>query len=346
MLNKYTLSLSPNYVSRWKLWEAVRELLQNAIDQNKVNPESEIIFDYTPANKLLVIGNTHCKLGADTLLLGCGEKRFESGLIGQHGEGYKLALLVLTRLSFQVRVLNDDVIWTPKFERSEEYGGESVLNIYEEHTIDPVYGVYYQIRDVTQEMFGDICENYLAGFSGNHILDEGHLKGKIFVSGLFVCKINDFAYGYCFEPDAVKLDRDRCTVSSWDAAYEAGKLWSKCRDRNLLYANLSRNLPDFQYVQYTTPETNRWITDKYLTYHGEAVPVSSNAEIEKCKGTKIRLVPEVLKNIVRSTHEFCFNRTGTPKERLERFGNLFGEYWNDETRREFAAILEEAEEWT
>ena len=261
MSKRYTLSLSPDYVSSWGLWEAVRELLQNALDQKKANSESNVIFNYDPETQVLLVGSTRCKLDPSTLLLGGGAKRYQPELIGQHGEGYKLALLVLTRLSYDVVVLNDDKIWTPRFEHSDEYGTK-VLTVTETDASEPSYGVCYRIRDVSREDFAVIAENYLPGFCGNHILDEGHLRKRVFVSGLFVCTIGRLEFGYNFDPTRIKLNRDRNLAPTFEVAYAASEIWSKTSNRKGLYDNMKRGILDTEYVANVPEPTSRWITNQ------------------------------------------------------------------------------------
>ncbi len=75
ILNTYTLSLSPDYVLSWGLWEAVRELIQNSIDQSTLDKQCEQIFQYNAVTEALTIGTTNCRLHPRSLLLGTSSKR-------------------------------------------------------------------------------------------------------------------------------------------------------------------------------------------------------------------------------------------------------------------------------
>lgn len=92
------LSLSPKYVSGWGVEEAVREILQNAIDQKADGAEVSVSYD----RETLSILTDGARLKTSTLLLGESGKDDER-YIGKYGEGYKLALLVLTRERKPVR---------------------------------------------------------------------------------------------------------------------------------------------------------------------------------------------------------------------------------------------------
>ncbi len=342
LIAEYTLSLSPDYVLSWGFWEAIRELLQNSIDQATANAESEKIFDYT--EPVLTIGNTNCVLKPKTLLLGVSDKQCSKKMVGQFGEGYKLALLVLTRLSWDVEILNNDTVWVPRFVYSDEYQ-EHVLTISVYHAEVPVDGVHFVIRDVDKKAFGNVAENYLGDMEMDQILDDDHLRKRVFVSGLFVCEIDELKYGYNFSPGRIRLDRDRRLASSFEITYEASQLWRNQENYELLYENMQAGIVDVQHVSFA-PTQSQYIVQRYLSEYSEAIPVSSQAEIDRYRGCKTQLVPTPLRNLLREMHEFEFNREGTPSERLSGFDRVFGSQLNREGRRELRAIIEESANWS
>lgn len=342
-LDVYELSLSPDYVLEWRFWEAVRELLQNAIDQQKVNPHSRIILDYR--EPLLAVGNTDCELGTQTLLLGASDKRTSCDTIGQFGEGYKLALLVLTRLSYEVAVFNNGTVWVPRFERSERY--DSLILVIRVYALpEPVNGVHFRIRDVSQDDFGKVTENYLGDTPVDRILYEEHMKHRVFVEGLYLCEIASLHYGYNFAAKRIRLDRDRRTAPTFDITYQASRLWEDSGSDKELYDNMKKGVPDVQYVTPVRTSTNKYIVDRYLGEHPGALPIASQQEAERFKGQPFCIVPTPLRDLLRRMHAFTFNREGTPSERLERYWTAFNQGMNAEARREFQAIMEESLLWT
>ena len=119
---KYELSLSPEYVSHWGIVEAVREIFQNAIDQAAVQEDNPMFFSYEKnevksagwgmtyeQDGVLRIGNRDSILDAKSLLLGATTKRDDQKTIGQFGEGYKIATLVLLRSGKQSGIVRADV---------------------------------------------------------------------------------------------------------------------------------------------------------------------------------------------------------------------------------------------
>lgn len=72
-MSKFELSISPDYVPNWTVVDGVRELFQNALDQQTLLPNNEMFFSYE--NEILRVGNKSSVLGINTLLLGASTKR-------------------------------------------------------------------------------------------------------------------------------------------------------------------------------------------------------------------------------------------------------------------------------
>ena len=100
----FTLTISPDYVKNWTEQDAISEFIQNWIDQRNQEPEAG--SSIKSSKGCLIIDNNFSVLQRQTLLLGGGTKADDTGAIGGFGEGYKIALLVLTRLGFKVSIAN------------------------------------------------------------------------------------------------------------------------------------------------------------------------------------------------------------------------------------------------
>ena len=125
-MKNYELPISPNYVSNWGIKEAIREILQNAIDSDNCGHPKQIL--YSADGAVLTVINKGARLPLSSLVLGCSSKDDIDGMIGKFGEGYKLALVVLLRKGLKVDILNGEEEWTPSFKLSDNFGTQ-VLNI-------------------------------------------------------------------------------------------------------------------------------------------------------------------------------------------------------------------------
>lgn len=345
---KHILSLSAKYVAHWGAWQAVRELLQNAIDQHHADAQSGVVFAYSPHIERLTIGTTNAFLTPKTLLLGETDKAEDAGAIGEFGEGYKLAILVLLRLQMDVTIRNGAETWVAKLERSEEYGAH-VLTVERFVSGDPSDGVYFDIDGFPKHMFDEVAENYAPGLAIDYILTEEHLRRRVFVGGLFVCLIEELTYGYNFSPKNLRLDRDRMTAKTFDVSCATSRLWDKSGDDEALYASMAEGALDTSYCRVDRPKVQKYFVEQYMCETPDAIPVSTDREAQQllATGHRVRRVPTALRDLIRRVHTFVFNRAGTPTERLKRFQEQFGHLIYDaEAKAELKSIVESSHAWT
>lgn len=216
-MKKYELSLSRNYVSSWGVEEAIRELLQNAKDSDG---EEKILIDSEEG--LITIINKNTSIPSSTLLLGNTSKKDDLDKIGQFGEGYKLALLVLLREGKEVLIRNGDKLWIPNFEYSETFGCEVLcINETNDSGKDLIFEISgfdnHELHELQNQFLGINGKTYNAiETSYGQILTDPQFKGKIFVEGLPVYEDDNFNYGYNFEARYVTLDRDRKSINIYE----------------------------------------------------------------------------------------------------------------------------------
>jgi hypothetical protein len=274
----YELPLSRDYVRHWGLKEAVRELIQNALD-------SESPFEYAFAEGQLFITSRFAKLEASTLVLGCTSKAERDDAIGSFGEGYKIALLVLARSGHDVTVLNGDKQWHPEFRHSDQFGAE-VLCIVETPTRLQSQGVEFIIDGITPEIEADIRDTCLRmqppmadviGTKYGHILPSR--PGKLYVGTLFVCE-TDMQYGYDILPEHLKLERDRQTVDGWDLKFVAKNAWIDTGRLDEVAEMIEKQVPDLEYIQYGSTELVKEACYKlFQKKHPGAIAAKSQDEL-------------------------------------------------------------------
>lgn len=274
----YDLPLSRDYVRRWGVTEAIRELLQNMLDSESPN-------EFSIVGHQLSITSRFDTLPASTLVLGNTSKSDDPDSIGSFGEGFKLALLVLTRLGYPVTVLNGSVQWTPEFVHSEAFGTE-VLQI-QESPLENNQGLTFVIDDLTHEdttLVSEMClfmqgpMTDVIGTRYGSILPSR--SGKLYVGGLFVCE-TDLDYGYDVLPEHIKLERDRQTVDSWDLQYMTKTMWLDTKDWDQIASMMEADLKDVRLIEYDCPEILKEVCyRKFKEANPGAIAVKSQAELD------------------------------------------------------------------
>lgn len=271
-MKRFDLGMSINYCPTWGVVESVREFFQNAHDEEIVNPENKMYFGYDKDSKTLRIGNKNGRLTTNTLLLGQSSKRDSSETIGQHGEGYKVATVVLLRNGKTVKVCNraDKEVWTAKTVKSRRYQADVVVFDIEKVSIFksvPDHDLIFEISGIDEDEYNAIVdsnlflqdlregEDYITSNPGyplttrmcKVLTDEKH-AGKLFVGGLYVTTSKYAKYGYDFAPGLVKLDRDRGFIDGIDLQFLTAKVISATGDTELI--NEAKNFWDGSYFKY------------------------------------------------------------------------------------------------
>jgi len=297
----YELSLNKNYVQHWGLREAVRELIQNAIDS-----ESPFEYEFSPMsdahdrlqqNFQLRLTSKFTVLAAETLLLGTTSKADNDTAIGNFGEGYKIALLVLTRLGNSITVLNGKYKWIPEFRFNKKYGQE-LLTIREETIGYGNEGLSFIIGDLDSGDIDAIRESCLQmQASVGEVKDTQYGQillekpNTLYVGGLYICK-TELEYGYNINPVYIKLERDRQTVSSFDLKWLAKDMWFATKEFATVAEMIEQNIPDMEYAEHGAPELLKEACYQvFKKNHGSgAVAVSSKAELERLVENKLEKV--------------------------------------------------------
>ena len=128
-MRKYELTLTSSYVQDWNFPMAIRELIQNGVDQETVNPNAAFTIEYVDG--FIRFTNRNTRLRCNTLLLGRSSKQRSDETVGQFGEGYKIAALVLTRLGkpFVIHNNGKNEVWTCRFVNSQRWA-ERILTFF------------------------------------------------------------------------------------------------------------------------------------------------------------------------------------------------------------------------
>lgn len=307
-MTKFELPLAITYVPNWGCVEAFRELFQNALDNEIENPDNKMGLVYDEDTEVLSITNKTSSLSADSLLLGCSTKSNNVNTIGQHGEGYKIAFMVLLRNNKTVTVQNYGAkeLWSVRLVNSKRYNNQPITTIF----VDKAH-IWKKVPDndltitvggVTKEDWDAIVKSNLhlrkqevecIECTNGRILTQKSEKGNIYVKGLFIHNNPQFMYGYDFEPRVISLDRDRKLVDTIKTSFETSNLWVDAASKSSKYKEIMtdmfyKNVQDVKYIteSFTAgfSDARNALAEKFIEEHGEdAIPVSNDAEYNEVK---------------------------------------------------------------
>lgn len=350
----YPLSLARSYVRHWGLVEAIRELIQNAIDGDG----DETPFEYAFEDHVLSITNRYASLSPSTLLLGSTSKADNPEKIGSFGEGYKLALLVLVREGYDVLIRNGALEWRPEFEHSADFG-EEMLVIRETQADTDAQAVTFEIRGLTADDRGavrDMCLRMQAPMYDVIGVEQGHIlpsrAGKLYVGGLFVCN-TDMHYGYDVKPSFLALERDRQTVDGFSLKLLTERMWLGTKDWARICDMLEAEALDVESMQYGAPpkELAEFAAFYFDQKNRGKLPVSSQADADKLRHTSSTVfVSRAYSNVVASAPAVSNRirqelKVKSPKQALEAWLDSHKKYLRRLPKVSFKALVKDSEQW-
>lgn len=368
----YELTLTPNYVSDWTFNDAIRELIQNGTDQEILDKENKFSIDYDYKTKTLHLTNTKSKLKINTLLLGRSSKSDNEDTVGQFGEGYKIAALVLNRLGKTFTIFNNErnEVWTSRFKNSEKWL-EKILAFYVEKSPTPNGGLVIEVGNVTANEYGSLCETWIGFYDdldkiettyGDILLDE-EMSNKIFVNGLSVGCSEDMEYGYDFKPKYIKLERDRKTCDSWNAGDITSKMMAEAVlnekiSFEVVRDMISRNTDDVYHLEFNryldgTKDIEKKLIETFDRQNPTpfSIPVETQEDINLVKvyGGNPVVVPSKVASLLKTEtskriQELITAPAGkslTLKERFRRWYDAYSSKLGDSARQELAELINE-----
>lgn len=363
-MRKYELSISTDYVPEWGVVEAVREFFQNAIDEETANEENKMFFDYDPSEQRLTIGNRYSTLDPKTLLLGCTSKHDDPNMIGSHGEGYKIATVVLLRLNKEVVFYNYGYrqVWRPRFVNSRKYGAKVLTFFVDTKYIwekTPDNDLTVEILGITWDEYSKIVESNLHlqddcvkdETSYGDLLRDDKYKGSIFVDGLYICKDPRIDVGVNFKPNVVRIERDRSMVDSFDVQWYVSKMIEQTNDVVFINSMLETYSGAYIGSGYTSYDLKDSIAKIFLEENGyDAVPIVDQKDFRFFNCGKPVIVSKSKKNMILESEYYRKNSTANKNKnqasicyRLKEFGKYLTEYISSDKLDEFASLINEVE---
>jgi len=348
---RYTLTISPDYVKDWSVKDAIRELIQNAIDQESIDVDNS--KDIYSIDNNLYIANKNSILEKSSLLLGGGTKD-GTKTIGQFGEGYKVALLVLLREGYTVEIRNYKAqeLWIPKIVNSRVYNSQVLAidtNEYKFETI-PDNSLEIVIKniesdDILSEIWLDYNDNqynHIKSHNAEILLDENQ-KGNIYIKGLKVSNLDKLEYGYNFDINVLKLGRDRNVVSGFDLQLELGSVWGKIPEehKELTISLMKQEVYDVEYCK--SHRMNNYMIKAIEDEYKDKIVISDEydkkAILDTFGDVKTEVVHEGIKDIVWSNQRST-NNVYIKKKSNKELVQEFRDRWIDTIEEDMLDDLE------
>ena len=331
---KIPLSITEDYCKDWRVWEGIREVLQNAIDAHDDGHEMDV--QYFPRTKKLVVTNKSVVLDHRVLLLG-GTQGKSASARGKHREGMKIGLLALVRSGIEVTMYNGPEVWRPAIElwnptNKDLTANEDAVELpesparilmvntrrlgvpREDFTVE-MEGLHPEVWEAVKKRFLFITKpndaETVRVTNGRILLEEAY-KGSIFSRGIYVCTVEDIECGY--DLDNLDLDRDRRLVNAWDLRYKLSNLWESVirqdpdRFSKRLYKMVKENTEEGKGLRsYSSDAKLVAVLRKELKEeHGDdVVPVTNMRDAEELErmGLKPAIVDNGFKEILEKDGE-------------------------------------------
>ncbi len=359
-MSKIELSLASDYVPSWTIVDAIRELFQNALDQEAQGLSNKASWTYNDGT--FTISNKESTLTTQSLLLGATTKRGDDALIGQFGEGYKIATLVLLREGKQVTIYNYGLreVWRPRFVKSRRFGTDILTFFIDKEypwTKVPDNDLTIEVSGLTdEEWHNEIVPSNLHlqhDFDIEEINEYGEALGSpkhtglVFVNGLYVCKYEPYKFGYNFKPGQLKLDRDRKLASDFDLRWLASEFWM---NNPRVIDFVEQGLADVSYLSDMTwySEATRLYDGAFVRFrlvHGpRAVPVTTQEEADKVPaGYKAVIVSSNYRNLITRSpaYEEPEDDSIDPLDKLQQWFESIEDILTEEQSEQFNEIMEE-----
>ena len=176
--------VSTKYRENWGEWEAIREIVQNAMDTG-----TKVVKRYDADKGTLIVKDSGEGFALKNLLIGEGDKDGKSS-IGKFHEGMKFALLVCARDNIKVKIQTNNTVIVPRLTKMFE---QEVLAIDYWEAKDSIKGTKVVMKGIKNDYSDRFLTTSLkAGMKDKVLIDK---PGELYVKGIYVKKMKSLC-GY------------------------------------------------------------------------------------------------------------------------------------------------------
>jgi hypothetical protein len=339
-------TMTADYRSNWNAIDAIREIVQNCLD-NRQNASTYVLKD----DGTVSIETTDFILPLSTLALGESEK--PDGAIGGFGEGLKLALMILEREGCNIKVTTGDKILNPSFEMSDTVERETFcINIIEDQEYFDGLRFEFNINpDYIEELKAkvNVFSNDILPLPNRDSVDiVEHMPGVVMVNGLYVCEELKFRYGYNFAPGKLELGCDRQIASTFGMAWETSKVWAdRVNESNAdeVLNMISEGCLDVADIQYHIPEQKAvLIADAFTRRFGHVKIKQVGSSLGYGMAVNNSLY-NTMKKSGRIEVTNPFEESGTPYSKIKELMAKEKKHMRSRAYKALEALLEDAKNW-
>jgi len=275
---KIQTNITRNYIPDWTVQDAMRELVQNAIDSD---PESWhiVLSPIEGSSRYSCSITTSTELPIAALYMGESSKRDNPDAIGTHGEGLKLAILVLLREGREPDIHSSYYI-APGWEDSL---GLEILSFDCTEVSNYVGGTMIEF-ECTAEEFAEFNSLHLAKDHPFGIVPNS--SDCLYVGGLKIASMN-YKHSYNLKPSQISLERDRRVSDPYALAEAIARIWCDTERWDYIAEGLLKEVHDFSgFSAIEAPEPLLEACVK-LANKMESAPVTYSQQLSGYRGTYV-----------------------------------------------------------
>lgn len=235
-------NMTRDYCRSWTAIDALREISQNALDSGKE-------YKHTVIAGKISIFTYNAELTPDVFSLGQSVKT--GNAIGKFGEGFKIAMLVLTRLGLEPEIRTNNLVVKGEFKQNS-FTGLETFNLLITETMALCENIEFTCNFDSWQINQAELEDKITQFSTNPLSKPDvcemlkNRPGKIYVNGLYVCHDKRLKYGYNFAPDHIELNRDRDVAIGLESTL--AQYYTNHVDPKVIYDLVMADAYDVSYV--------------------------------------------------------------------------------------------------
>lgn len=223
MISKIYYGFGLDYLKDWGIEQALREVYQNFFDYGRFK---EVVKPCRrrPNNVIVTLSNNWQPNNLDFLRIGNSQKK--DGAIGKHGEGIKMAFMILLRNGFKSRIVTNKSVVIPSTYSDVEIGECFCFDYFPIESKSKNFIVKFEVDGKVFKKFrGNIISEKDIEYTDKCYGDiVNKPKGSIYSGGLFVTQLNNLSRAYNIRPEHLQLDRDRSVPRSFDVNWVASRI--------------------------------------------------------------------------------------------------------------------------